>query len=223
VVAGLSTGILVAVILAVVLFAGMRGGPIRPGSQQPKVQATDVSILQNIEKSPQEPVYNAPRVSNNATFDFPVTQPGIYSLVFDNRFSLGPSPTKISLSYTAGEKSVNLTMYLPAGAWWGISEDLLVNQRLDGQFTLSGGSPNDIHFSVTAQTCIHTVGFSFTLVNSGTANGNATVHLQGQGTSYWEHAYFVAQGQNLPESGYVFLPDCTAHNYNVNVTSVEKA
>jgi len=189
-------------------------------SQKSKLQMSAYSrTSKNLHKSP----YTMPQEYRTMpTFDFPLTQPGIYSLVFDNRFSLGPSPTKISLSYTAGEKSVNLTMYLPAGAWWGISEDLLVNQRLDGQFTLSGGSPNDIHFSVTAQTCIHTVGFSFTLVNSGTANGNATVHLQGQGTSYWEHAYFVAQGQNLPESGYVFLPDCTAHNYNVNVTSVEK-
>ncbi len=221
VVAGLSTGVLVVIILLAVLFAGMRGGLIHPGSQQPKVQATDINILQNIEKSPPETIFNDPRDSN-LTFQFVTTQLGAYFFNFDNSFSVGPSPTKISVSYSIGDKSNNETLYMCPGCRLSMGYDVSANQIIAIQFTTSGGSPNDIHFYITVQTCTHTVDFSFTLINNGTANGNATVQLQGDGTSYWQHAYSVAQGQNLPESGNAFPPDCIAHNYNVNVTAVEK-
>ena len=224
IIAALGAGTLVAVILLVALFLGMRGAPINPinpGSQQPKVQATNINILQNIIKSPPETIFDAPRVSN-LTFQYFTTQPGTYFLNFDNNISTGPSNTKISLSYTLGDKSNNETIYLPPGTALAIGHDVSTNQVIHGQFNVSGGSPNYIHFYITAQTCTHTVDFSFTLVNDGTANGNATVQLQGNEIVYWQRAYTVAQGQNLPESGHAFPSDCIAHNYNVNVTAVQK-
>ena len=221
VIAALGAGTLVAVILLVALFLGMRGGSINPGSQQPKIQATNVNILQNIIKSPPETVFDDPQVST-LTFQYFTTQPGTYFLNFDNSFSTGPSNTKISLSYSLGDKSNNETIYLPPGTTLSIGYDLSANRVIDTQFNISGGSPNYIHFYITAQTCTHTVDFSFNLVNDGTANGNATVQLQGDGIAYWQRAYSVAQGQNLPESGNAFPSDCIAHNYNVNVTAVEK-
>ena len=221
VVAGLSTGVLVVIILLAVLFAGMRGGLIHPPSQEPKVQAVDINILQNIEKSPPETIFDDPRTSN-LTFQFVTTQLGAYFFNFDNSFSVGPSPTKISVSYSIGDKSNNETLYMCSGCRLSMGYDVSANQVIAIQFTISGGSPNDIRFYITVQTCTHTVDFSFTLVNNGTANGNATVQLQGDGISYWQRAYSVAQGQNLPESGNAFPPDCISHNYNVNVTAVEK-
>jgi len=225
IVAGLSTGALVVVILLAVFFAGLREGPIhpptRPGSQQPNVQATDINILQNIEKSPPETIFDDPRASN-LTFQFVTTQQGTYFFNYDNSFSVGPSPTKISVSFSLGDKSNNETLYLCPGCWLWKGYDVSANQVIAIQFTLTGGSPNDIHFYITVQTCSHTVEFSFTLVNNGNATGNATVQLQGDGISYWQRAYSVGQGQNLPQSGNVFPADCIAHNYNVNVTAVEK-
>ncbi len=221
IIAALGAGTLVALVLLVVLFLGMHGGPINPGSQQPKVQATNVNILQNIIKSPPGTVFDDPQVSN-LTFQYFTTQPGTYFLNFANSFSTGPSNTKISLSYSLGGKSNNETLYLPPGTTLATGYDVSANQVIDGQFNVSGGSPNYIHFYITAQTCTHTVDFSFNLVNDGTANGNATVQLQGDGIAYWQHVYSVAQGQNLPESGNAFPSDCISHNYNVNVTAVQK-
>jgi hypothetical protein len=221
IIAALGAGALVAVILLVVLFLGMHGGQINPGSQQPKVQAANISILQNIEKSPPETIFDDPQVST-LTFQFTTTQPGTYFLNFANSYSTGPSNTKISLSYSIGYKSHNETIYLPPSASLYEGYDVSTNEVIGIQFNVSGGSPNYIHFYITAETCTHSVDFSFNLVNNGTANGNATVQLQGDGTVYWQHAYVIAQGQNLPESGNAFPADCIVHNFNVNVTAVEK-
>ncbi|HEV2119545.1 MAG TPA: hypothetical protein VGS11_05520 [Candidatus Bathyarchaeia archaeon] len=222
-IAGLSAGGLIVIILLVVLFAGMRGGPMPPGSQQPKVQARDLNMLQNIVERPPMTVLGAPRVSNSYIFDYNASfaGPGRYSLVFDNKFS--STTENISLSYYAAGKSQSYIEILPSGASISITHDLSTKQRINGQFTLSGGSPNDIGFSMTAQTCTHSIGFNFTLVNDGTANGNATVRLLGDGISFWQHTYLVRQGQHLPESGSVFLSDCVEHTYSVEVTALEKA
>jgi len=45
-------------------------------------------------------------------------------------------------------------------------------------FTISGGSGNDTDFYIAADTCTQTVNFSFTLVNSESANGYATVQIE---------------------------------------------
>lgn len=221
IIAGLGAGALVALILLVVLFLVMRGGPTNPGSQQPKVQATNVNILQNIIKSPPETIFDDPQVST-LTFQFTTTQPGTYFLNFANSYSTGPSNTKISLSYSIGDKSHNETIYLPPSASFYEGYDVSTNEVIGIQFNVSGGSPNYIHFYITAQTCTHSVDFSFILLNDGTANGDATVQLQGDGIVYWQRAYSVAQGQNLPESGNIFPIDCIVHNFNLNVTAVEK-
>lgn len=209
---------MVAIILLVVLFSGMRNTPT---PRQPNVQATDVNIIQNIERSPQETVYDDPRVSS-LTFQFVATQSGTYFFNFDNSFSVGPSPTKVSLLLSLGDKVVNETIYMCPGCMNGIGDDVSADQVIVTRFNVTGGSPNALHFSITVQSCSHTIGFNFTLVNTGTANGNATVNIQSGATSYWQHSYLVAQGQHLAESGSSNIPDCAAHNYNLTVTSLAK-
>jgi len=201
----------------------MRAGPMHPGPQLPNVQVTDVNILQNIVEHLPRTVIGAPRVSNSLSFDYNASWagPGRYSLVFNNRFS--STTENISLSYAAAGKSFAYIEVLPTGTWISITHDLSTNQRVNGQFTLTGGSPNEIGFNVTAQTCTHTIGFNFRLVNNGTAIGNTTVRLQGDGISYWQHTFLVAQGQPLPVSGSLIVADCIAHNYAVEVTALEKA
>ena len=179
-------------------------------------------MLQNIIEHTPQTVIGASRVSNSFTFDYNATfaGPGIYALVFNNAFS--STAENVSLSYVAAGQNFADTYVLPVGAGITISHNLSINQGISGQFTLAGGKPNDISFNLTAQTCSHTISFNFTLVNTGTANGNATVSLQSDRTSYWQHSYLVAQGQPLPESGSSSLPDCTAHSYNLELTALQK-
>src|SRR5712692_4557681 len=66
--------------------------------------------------------------------------------------------------------------------------------RKNSASPISGGSGNDTDFYIAADTCTQTVNFSFTLVNSGSANGYATVQIQIDGQTNWTNRYFVARG-----------------------------
>ena len=65
-----------------------------------------------------------------------------------------------------------------------------------------------------------TLTFSFTLTNSGTANGLAhVVLLENNQTQLWNNNYHVDQGQSLPVSDSTFRQSCTAFSYLIRVTS----
>lgn len=65
-----------------------------------------------------------------------------------------------------------------------------------------------------------TLTFSFTLTNSGTANGYAhLVLLENNQTQLWNNNYHVDQGQSLPTSGSTFRQSCTAFNYLLRITT----
>jgi hypothetical protein len=100
---------------------------------------------------------------------------------------------------------------------------LVHGQTLSGSFQVSGGGGNDINFYIQGETCTESISFSFTLVNSGTANGYSTVNLQSDGNQAWSNRYFVQQGQQVTENGAATLSDCNSHTFTVVVTQQQKA
>ena len=202
--AGLGLGALIVTALVIIGAGGIGGALIYQAAQQPNIQAT--SIIPQATKNPRLSIpVNEHIVANSGTFDYTTTLAGTYVLTFDNSFSTFSSKS-ISVSYTAAGTSATKSFAVEGGNTETISFNLSTGDRLYGSFTVSGGSGNDIAFYITAQTCTQTVDFSFTLVNSGSANGYATVHFQSDGTSVWSNRYYVAKGELLPESGSVRKP-----------------
>lgn len=62
---------------------------------------------------------------------------------------------------------------------------------------------------------------SFTLVNSGNANGYATVGVYVDGSLYSSNNYFVPQGNQMSESASI-TSSCGSHSYSVEVLSESK-
>jgi hypothetical protein len=213
--------VIIVIVVVVILGGGIGGTVIYQASQQPNIQATTINIPQATTSPQSSTVVNGGRVANSGTFDYTVTLPGAYAIAFDNSFSTFSSKS-VSVSYTAAGTSGSKTLTVSAGNVETVSFTLSKGDRLYGSFSVAGGSGSDIDFYITAQTCTQTLNFSFTLVNSGSANGYATVRFQSDGTSIWSNHYYIAQGQQLPESGSVVLPDCSGHSYNIVVSQTQK-
>ncbi len=220
--AGLGLGAVAVIILLVVILGGIGGPLIYQAAQQPNIQATAIDIPPRTANPRTSTVVDERRIANSGGFDYTTTLPGTYSLVFDNSFSVFASKS-VSVSYSAGGSSSTRSLEVEPGLVATLSFTLTAGQRLSGTVTVSGGSGNDIDFYITAETCTQRVNFAFVLVNSGNANGYATVEFQVDGQVFWTNRYFVTQGQQLPVSGNVVLSDCSGHVYNVVVSRTDKA
>ena len=218
---GLGLAGIIVIVVVVALGGGIGGTVIYQAAQQPNIQATSINIPQATTKPQSSTVVNDGTVANSGAFDYAATLPGTYMLVFDNGFSVFTSKS-VAVTYTVAGTSGSKSFTVSAGSSESLPFTLTTGERLYGTFTVSGGSGNDVNFYLTAQTCTQTLNFSFTLVNSGSANGYATVHFQSDGTSVWSNRYYVAQGQQLPESGSVVLSDCSGHSFNVVVSQMQK-
>lgn len=205
-----------------VALGSIGGTVIYRAAQQPNIQVTEVNVPQGTAHPRSSTVVDKGTVVNSGTFDYTTTLPGTYALIFDNSFSIFSSKS-VSVTYTVAGTSDAKSFVVNPGNVERLSFDLSAGQRLSGSFAVSGGSGNDVVFSITARTCTQTVSFSFTLVNSGSANGYATVQFQVDGQTMWTNRYFVAEGQQLPKTGSVDLSDCNGHIYNVVISLTEKA
>ncbi len=216
--------IVVGAVIAVIATATYYGGSqIYQSSLRPNIQTTSVAIGASSTHPQTTRVLDDGRVANQGSFDYTTTLPGTYSLYFDNSFSI-ISDKSVSVSYATGSTSDSKSFSVSPGAAQYIYFNLDQNARITGTFTVSGGSGNDVNFYITAATCTQTIPFSFTLVNPGQADGFANVHLLVDGNqANWSNRYFVAHGQQVPESGSVTLNECSMHTLSVVVDSQEKA
>jgi hypothetical protein len=210
------------IIVALVVAGGYGGTRVYQASFQPNIQATAVSIgAPSTNPSSSTPVDNG-RVTSPGSFDYTTNLPGTYALVWDNSFSVFTSKS-ISVTYTVSGSTHSQSFTVQPGHYSELSFDLGTGDRIYGNFAISGGS-NDVNFYITAQTCTETVGFTFTLVNPGNANGFATARLleDGKDTS-WSNRYYVPQGGQAQGSGTITLPDCASHILSVSISTQEKA
>ena len=217
------------IILVAVILGGIGGPLIYQAAQQPNIQATAIDIPPRAANPRTSTVINEGVVAGSGTFDHTTTLPGTYALVFDNSFSVFASKS-VSVHYrvcpdynSCPAITTTQAFVVDAGYSHKLSFTLTTGQRLSGSFSVSGGSGNDVEFYITAETCTQTVNFSFILVNSGSANGYATIQFQVDGQVFWTNRYFVTQGQQLPVSGSAVLSDCSGHVYNVLVSRTDKA
>jgi len=69
----------------------------------------------------------------------------------------------------------------------------------------------------------YTYTWTFTLVNSGTADGFATVVGYIDGNAAGQAVFFVPAGAHVDKGFSIDAPDCNSHSPNIGITSVTKA
>lgn len=217
------TRVIIAVLFVIMVLGGAASAYyVIEMAPQPNMQVTAVEAGQPARDRVSQQVQDQGTVSGTASFSYTVSQKGDYYLAFDNTFSFFSSKY-VSINYTVGGKQYNTGVSLGAGQTKSIYVGLDANGQVSGSFKTVGGSGNDVTFYIVGDTCNETVPFSFTLVNSGTVAGYATVAYQSDGSTLWTNKYYVTSGQQLPVSGAAQLSDCGTHNFSATVMSQQKA
>jgi len=213
-----------AIVLLLIAVVGIPGGYYAyQSSLQPSIQVTNISTAQPTQTSSSQNVVNLGRVTSTGSISYNAVLNGTYLMVFDNRFS--DSPESVAVTYSiGGGPSNSMSFTVPRGSSRDVSTTLQAGQSITGTFTVAGTSNNDIAFQIVANTCTEAISFSFSIVNTGNANGFATVGFQADGKTVWSNRYFVQTGQQAPESASATFSSCPSHNnYNVVVLSQQKA
>ena len=217
-----ATKIVVAMLTLVVILGAAVAYYFVKIAPQPNMQVTALNSGQPAQTPLSQQVQNQGRVPGSATFSYTANLKGSYYLTFDNTFSFFSSKYVV-VSYTVADKQYNTGVSLRAGETKNIYVGLDSGGQVTGTFSTTGGSGNDVNFSITGNTCSETIPFSFMLVNSGPVSGYVNVAYQSDGSSLWTNKYFVASGQQLPVSGSVSLSDCDNHAFSATVTAQQKA
>jgi flagellar basal body-associated protein FliL len=175
------TLVIVAVIVVIVAVAGI-GYYLYQGSLQPNIQVLNLQFG-SAQTSPQNSiVQDQGRVSGSDTFSYTATMSGVAYLVFDNTFSTFSSK-QVSVAYSVAGSQNSQSFVVDAGNVNTIGVQMYSGQTVSGTFTASGGSGNDVDFSIILYTCSQTIPFTANIVNSGGANGYAVVSIQIQSSS----------------------------------------
>ena len=213
----------VAIALGLVLIiGGALAYYLYPYSQQPSIQVTNISTAQPVQNPSSQNVVDLGRVTNTGVFSYTAVLDGSYILVFDNMFSDVSKSVAVTYSI-AGGQSNSQSFTVQGRDSHDVTTTLLAGQSIMGSFTVAGTQGNNIMFQIVANTCTQTISFSFSLVNTGSANGFATVGFQADGQTAWSNKYFVQTGQQLPASSSAMFSNCASHNYNIVVLSQQKA
>jgi hypothetical protein len=221
------TLVIVEVIVIVVVAVGV-GYYFYQGSLQPNIQVVNLQFG-TPQQSPQtSTVQDQGRISSGGSFSYTAPSSGVAYLVFDNSFSI-ISTKQVSEQYSVIGGSQNSQSFsVPPGTSHTVQVPIYGGQSISGTFTTSGGSGNDVDFSIQLYTCSQTVPFTATLVNSGSANGYAVVSLQIRSSSgagplvqngtVFSNNYYVPQGRQVPISGTATIMDCGSHTLNAVVS-----
>jgi hypothetical protein len=175
------TLIAVVAVVVIVAVAGI-GYYLYQGSLQPNIQVVNTQFG-SAQYNPQaSTVQSQGRVSSSGSFSYTATVSGVAELVFSNSFSTFTSK-QVSVQYSAAGSPNSQSFTVGAGTASTVQVSLYAGQTVSGSFQASGGSGNDVDFSIVLYTCSQTVPSSAYLVNSGSANGYAVVSLQIQSSS----------------------------------------
>ena len=156
-------------------------------SLQPNIQVTSIEITPPIKETIKKNVIDLGRVSRSSSFNYNADKTGIYTMVFSNTFSTFSSKS-VSVTYSADERSDTQSFKVPPGTIRSIPFALSSGQKIEGSFTVSGGSGNDVNFLIERETGTQNLSFSFKLVNSGSADGYADVNIQAYSKTVWSNA-----------------------------------
>jgi len=209
------------VVLSVVVVGAASAYYLLDVAPQPNLQITAIESGNPVQNPQTQAVLNQGVVSRSGSFTYTANLTGSYYLTFDNSFSF-ISSKNIDVTYTVAGKQNNAGFTVGGSATKTILVGLAPREQVAGNFTVAGGSGNDVDFYIVGDTCTETVPFSFTIVNSGPVGGYASVAYQSDGSAIWTNKYYVAAGQQLPVSGSGSLLDCNNHKFTPVVTSEQK-
>ena len=187
----------------------------------PNISVSDV-IVNSVPREEFVTVLDYGRVPNYSGFYYDPTVSGTYSLVFSNDFSF-ISTKYVEAKYTDNGKYYTQSFQVPAGSQKIIPVYASSSQVISGDFSVSGGSGNDIDFYIGSVICSQTVTFSFNLINTGPVDGNTEIILEADGQSVWSNSYFIEKNTQSRKDGKVTISDCYQHEYFLTISKIERA
>lgn len=187
----------------------------------PNISVSDVTVS-SIPNEQFVTVLDYGRVPNYSNFYYKPEVVGTYSLVFSNDFSVF-STKYVETKYKDNGKFYTQSFQVPAGAHKIIPVYAGSGQVISGDFSVSGGSGNDVDFYIGTVTCTQTVTFSFTLINTGPVNGRVEVALEADGHPIWSNNYFIEKNTQVRKDGKVTINDCYQYEYFVAINKIERA
>jgi len=223
-------GLLIVVVVIIILIASIGGYSFYQFSLQPDIHATNLKYVV-LETTPKTQVMFDDIIIESHTFSYEATQSCTCKLVFDwhsEYFWLSGDSRLVELRYMVAGQSHNLSLKIPLNEQRFVSVELLKGDVISGSFSVIApfwNEPADVKFRIIVETCSQTVRFEFTLVNSGTADGYATIitRLDDAEDTIWSNKYYIPKRQKLTESVTVSIPDCLEHKYSSRVESQTKA
>jgi len=187
----------------------------------PNISVSDVTV-NSVPREEFVTVLDYGRVPNYSSFYYQPKVFGTYNLVFSNDFSF-ISTKYVEAKYSDNGKFYTQSFQVPAGANKIIPVYAGSGQVISGDFSVSGGSGNDVDFYIGTVTCSQTVTFSFNLINTGPVDGNSEIILEADGQSVWSNNYFIEKNTQARKDGKVTINDCYQHEYFLTISKIERA
>lgn len=189
---------------------------VHQNTLQPNYQITDLLFSEPRQDTTQITDLQQARVANSSSFNYVAERSGDYSLVFSNTFSL-VSDKQVSLSYSIDGDRTARTITVPAPSKVSIPIKTQSGQTIEGSFTISGGSGNDVDFFIMHKECSQTIISSFNLVNAGKGNGTAFVTMKADGQTIASNQYYLTSNQQVTKTMKATIADCDSHSYTMMV------
>ncbi len=189
-------------------------------SLQPDIQVSELNVSRD-KNTEFVKVLDYGRVSNHFSYDYTAPKDGTYYIILENDFSVFSSKYAFG-SYSDNGKSYLSSLEIPPGTYKSIPVYAYAGQSINGDYSVNGGSGNDVDFSITQERCSQKVFFSFSLANYGPVSGNAQVKLNADGNSVWNNQYYVETQKQISKKESITIPDCNDHVYNMYVESQQR-
>jgi len=187
----------------------------------PNISVSDITVS-SIPHEEFVTVLDYDRVSNYRSFYYDPEVTGTYNLVFSNDFSF-ISTKYVETKYSDKGKFYTQSFQVPPGTHKIIPVYASSGQVISGDFSVSGGSGNDVDFYIGTVTCSQTVTFSFSLINTGPVDGRTEITLESDGQPIWSNNYFIEKNTQVRKDGRVTINDCYEHEYFVAINKIERA
>jgi len=208
-IAGICIGVAIAVISGLVIYYSVL---------PPNILISEINI-DSFEDEKRIKIVDLGRVSVSDSFSYYSKNGGQYYLNFDNSFSI-ISDKSVSVSYTDKGKTYQENLFVPAGIYKTIQVFANPGTSINGEMQIRGGSGNDVNFNIQTTECKQRVDFSFTLLNSGHVNGDATVMLISGEKYYWSNNYVLKPEEKISRSDSVTLANCN-HDLRLIISEQE--
>ena len=189
-------------------------------SSQPDIRISDQNF--NILDMQNETILLVDReVSGSYSFNYEIEKTGTYTLLFNNSLAVSPFTKYVGIEVLfAGEKNSDL-LEIPPMEYKKAEFELSSGDIISGEFQIVASDmlgqminqPANIWFTFTGKASSQTLGFQFTLTNTGDVDGYATVAvaLDDRRNIIWTNNYYVPKGEQTTHQEITTIPDLAEH------------